>query len=176
MNNDAPCLAATAGPFAASAASLAETAANSSRGRGAAACIGWSGAPAGASSKAVWVASSGGRSDWDADPTGVASSGKVCGGSGSATAEASRFKGCSAGAAGGGGSSSGGASPSGGWSSEGEEEEEEEVDDGEQSIPCWIHAASATAVSAASATAVSCGVSSGRQKKRRVCFCYASGF
>ena len=48
------------------------------------------------------------------------------------------------------------------------EEEEEEVDDGEESIPCWIRAASATAVSAASATAVSCGVSSGRQKTPRL--------
>jgi len=45
-----------------------------------------------------------------------------------------------------------------------EEEEEEEVDGGEESIPCWIRAASATAVSAASASAVSCGIFPGHQK------------
>ena len=90
---DGETMAATAAPSAAAAASLAANAANSSRRMGAAACIGWSGAPARASSKATWVPSSGGRTDWGADPTGVASSDTVCGGTGSATAEASCVQG-----------------------------------------------------------------------------------
>ena len=90
---DGETIASTAALLAASAASVAATAANSSRRRGAAACIGRSGAPAGAFGKATWVASSGGRSDGRADPAGVASSGEVCGGTGSVIVEASHFEG-----------------------------------------------------------------------------------
>ena len=79
---DGETMAATAAPSAASVASVAATAANSSRGRGAAACIVFGGAPARAS-RAPAGASSGGRSDWGVDATGVASSGKVCGSTGS---------------------------------------------------------------------------------------------
>ena len=79
------------GPVAATAAPVAATAANCSEGRGAAACLGRSGAPEGASGKATSAS--------DGDPTGLASSGEVCGHTGSVIVEASRCEGGRAGAA-----------------------------------------------------------------------------
>ena len=80
------------GPVAATAAAVAATADHCSEGRGAAACLGRSGAPEGASGKAT--SASGG------DPTGLASSGEVRGHTGSVIVEASRCEGGRAGAAG----------------------------------------------------------------------------